>query len=1074
MTLLQIKLFGGFTVTLEGQPVTKFRSDKVRALLAYLAVQPDRDHARTSLATLLWGDLPDSAAKTNLRIELSNLKKVLKNHPALEISRNSVRFHGTHATVDALLFAETITAFLALPAELQLPKLTSLSTALDRYQGEFLAGFQLGGTVEFDDWQLLTQEQFHEQAIQALTTLQQRYTEQGNWLELAHAARRQLALVPWQERAHRNLIQALAAQGQRAAALTQYTKCCEILQEELGVEPTLATQEIAVRLRMNDSAPRATGHALIRHNLPQQLKPLVGRESEVERVYTLVQTERLVTILGLGGVGKSRLAQAVAQRAIHDFADGVWFVPLANIEMSTSTNGRIALAIAAAIGFVITDTHSPWVELNQHLAQKKLLLVLDNWEQLVSAADEIFEELFNHTSVHVLATSRVRLMLEGEAIFGLGGLSAPDRYTLFVERARRIVASFSGTDAVAEIAQICEAVGGLPLGIELAASWVEHIPLAEIGRSLTTLAVAPTQAGKLTDRHQTLQSVFEYSWQLLSPQQQQIVARLSTFRGGFDRGAANTVANSTLSDLSILIAHSLVQRVSAGRYDLHPLVQEFAASKVTASEAATLFTEHSRYYLTKLIHTVAARYATELQIEFDNLHIAWHRAMTVVEQRALAAIVKEATVPFGAYMLQCGLVADGEALFQAAVAHYETQVEEAELLALLLDQQAIFIRSNQGPKATIQLLQRALSLTKDPHLQARVQLDLANHHAELGEWTAADLHFDQAEALAEATGELTIYITAVEARVHINAIHFRGDFAQGIARLSEMITLLDHAPTPIDNDDELRIKLYQSLSLIAVRYRNYGLAIHYAKKGVLVATAHHDRRRRCFFLLDLALAEQFAGLYTAAVAHNKEALALAEEMGDSEEVGLLNANLCLTLRQAGALTEALAHGEKAVELLYAAGQARMEGQARNRVGHTLLALEEWAAADSAYADALSVWDSLPHANRYEALAGRAVAAYHLGRTAEALRCVETVLDFVTVTGLAGIVEPILLLLHCECVLRQCNQIAQANGALRQADEWVQMVSARLQDAEICAAFIARPDNCRLQARITRHKQEKAA
>ena len=219
MDLVQINLLGGFSVVADHQPITKFRSAKSRALLAYLATQPDRDNPRTTLATHC-GVIYPIAAKTDLRIELSNLHKVLADHPVLTIERNTVCFHRALATVDVANFREAVTNFLALAPESQSTQLANLVTALDFYRGEFLAGFHLTDTLEFDEWQLLIQEQLHEQAMQALNTLQQRYAEQGSWAELAAIARRQLTFVPWQETAHRNLIQALAAQGQRAAALS--------------------------------------------------------------------------------------------------------------------------------------------------------------------------------------------------------------------------------------------------------------------------------------------------------------------------------------------------------------------------------------------------------------------------------------------------------------------------------------------------------------------------------------------------------------------------------------------------------------------------------------------------------------------------------------------------------------------------------------------------------------------------------------------------------------------------------------------------------------------------------------
>lgn len=1052
MNGLQIKLLGGFTVVLGNQSVTQFRSAKARGLLAYLATQPDQDHARTTLATLLWGDLPEPAAKTNLRIELSNLNKLLADHPALTITRNTVRFHQPLATVDVGHFRDSMASFLALPAESQATQLLRLTTALDLYQGEFLAGFQLGGAMEFDEWQLLTQEQLHEQAMGALNLLQQVYAEQGNWPELATTARRQLALVPWQEGAHRNLIQALAAQGQRDAALQQYARCVAVLRTELGMEPTPATQEIAARLRSNDVSADNTKTPLARHNLPQQTKTLVGRQAEIEQVYGLVQQERLVTLLGLGGVGKSRLAQVVAQKSLRDFADGVWFVALAHIEATDNAADRIALAMAATIGFPLTNAQQPLAELVAHLADKEILFVLDNWDQLTAVADILCEHLLATQAVHLLATSRVRLQVAGEIVVPLEGLSAKAAFTLFVERARQVVPAFTAEAQRADIDQLCNQVAGLPLGIELAASWVEHFAVAEIGHSLTEIVVEPEQADGYVSRHQTLDSLFEYSWRLLSPAQQRILAHLSAFRGGFDRTAAGAITGSTLSDLSSLLAHSLIQRVSAGRYDLHPLVQEFAARKLASAAIPTLFHAHAAYYLNLLVTTELTKRAA-LRIDFNNLRSAWQQAIVAMDSQLMARSAEA----FGEFMARFGLMRDGNQLFAAAAAQFATLPPAQELVAQLLDQQALFLRCLDGLRAVKPLQQRVLRLTQNQKLQTRAHFDLANHYAEQGEWTQADFHFDQAEALAQASADLGLYIGMVEERIHINAIHFRGDFAQGIARLEELLPLLDQATTAIDDAQNLRFRILQSLPILAIRQRDYGAAIHYAQAALALARQLAHRHRQCSILLDLALAEQFAGLYEQAVAHNLASLAIAEEIGDVDQIALLKANLCLTLRQQGALTEALAYGEAAIASLRTLGNRRLEGQARNRVGHTLLALERWMAAEQAYAEALLVWAPTQHPNRYEAVAGRAVALYHLGRAPEALSLAHEVLTFVASADLIGIVEPVLLLLNCATALAGCGEDAAAYTALERAGDWVQRVTVRNHEEWVRTAFLARPD-----------------
>lgn len=1063
MNTLRIKLLGGFSVTLGDRPVTEFRSAKARGLLAYLAAEPDRDHLRPKLATLFWGEQGDSAASTNLRNELANLKKLLDAHPALEISRGALRLHSAHADIDVHALAAGIADFGAMPVEAQAQRLHELVATLDLYTGEFLAGFNLNDAVEFDDWQQITREHLHEQVMAALSTLQLRYAELGRWPELASAARRQLALAPWLEAAHRNLMQALAAQGRIQDALEQYARCCAVLEEELGVEPSLATQEIARRLRSGRASTTPP-----RHNLAQQLKAFVGRTEEIAAIHELVRAKRLVTLLGIGGVGKSHLAQAVAQTALPDFADGVWYVPLANIEAADAAPARVALAINAAMGFHHTDPQAPLAELVVHLANKQALLVLDNWEQILGAAETVLFELLHNTSVHVLATSRVRLQIEGEVSIPLAGLPPAEATSLFLDRARRIVPAFPTQGAVADIEgdilRICEQVAGLPLGIELAASWVEHFSVREIGRSLAEIAISPQQAGKMVSRHHSLSAVFEYSWQLLSPAQQQILARLSIFRGGWDRAAALAVAEAGLSELSALIGHSLVQRVAAGRYNLHPLIQELARNKLSDEQAALLVGKYSHHYLTALMATERTQRAATLQIEFENVRAAWQHAVAASD----VAIIERAAAHFGEFITQFGFMADGAKLFADAVMHFDGAPQHQEPVAQLLYRQWTFARAIHGIAAASNLSSRILSLTNNPELRVLTHTDLANHYAEVGAWELADVHFDASEAMLKESHNLAMYIDAVESRTQINALHFRGDYATGIARLQELLTLIEESAQTEDQAirdvEKTRFRILQSLALVAIRYGDYALAIRCIEQNLAWNDAFAHQQQRGWILLDMALAEQFAGLYPAAIAHNLEALAIAREIGAFEDVGLLQANLCLTMRQSGDWEQALGFGLTAIEVLEEVKWARVLGQARNRVGHTLLTLERWADAYAAYEKALVVWAPLQHPNRYEALAGRAVAAAHLGKQEEALALVAEVLNFTATAGLAGIVEPALLLLNCAAVLNDAGQAEQAQQVLGQTDAWVQMIAGRISDDAIRHAFLHnRPDNQRLNS-----------
>lgn len=395
-------------------------------------------------------------------------------------------------------------------------------------------------------------------------------------------------------------------------------------------------------------------------------------------------------------------------------------------------------------------------------------------------------------------------------------------------------------------------------------------------------------------------------------------------------------------------------------------------------------------------------------------------------------MIQQAARAFADYINQSGLVMDGNQLLADAVKQFEDDESQRELVAQLLEQQALFVRGLEGLTGVARLQQRVLTMTTDLRTRFFCHSDLANYFAEIGDWAQADFHFDRAELLAQESGDLALTIESIEGRVEINAVHFRGDFAEGITRLHDLLALLDGPHAPLENELRTRLRIMQSLTLVAIRYGDYALAIRTSQEGITLTEAAGLRQRQRHYLLNLALAEQFAGLYPAAIAHIFEALASAEEAGDLDEFALLKANLCLTMRQQGELQAALTHGLEAIEMLVRLGNKRIEGQARNRVGHTLSMLERWADAYATYGDALAVWATMQHPNRFEAVAGRAAAALHLGKQTEALALVAETLDFVQAKGLVGIVEPLRLLLNCERVLTELGEDTRGHAVLLQA------------------------------------------
>ena len=301
-------------------------------------------------------------------------------------------------------------------------------------------------------------------------------------------------------------------------------------------------------------------------------------------------------------MGKTRLAIQAAEQHLNEFAHGGAFVPLASV----GSIDEVISAIANAIKFTFFGPSDPKEYLLSYLHEKQMLLVLDNLEQLLlenpleaNIADLLIEILQQAPGIKLLVTSREALNLQEEWLFEVQGLAFPetaqmegfeefDAVTLFVQRARRAFPKFTlSEENRAEIAHICRLVEGMPLAIELAATWMRTLSPAEIAVEIeSSLDFLSTTVRDLPERHRSMRVVFDRSWQMLSPQEQQVLRNLSVFRGGFQRQAAEQVAGATLSILSTLVNRTLLRRAAAGRYDLHELVRQYSAAQLASEPQA--------------------------------------------------------------------------------------------------------------------------------------------------------------------------------------------------------------------------------------------------------------------------------------------------------------------------------------------------------------------------------------------------------------------------------------------------------------------------------------------------------
>jgi DNA-binding SARP family transcriptional activator len=431
MGTLSISLLGPLRVALDGEYVNRFEADTARALLAYLAMNVGTVFQRNMLAGLLWPDQSEPAARRNLRQALSRLRSAIGDReaapPFLSVTHTMIHFNPASSYE---LDVDTFTTMLAAVQQHPHSDMASclschrhLERAVELYRGNFLEGFEVE-SILFREWLVAKREKLHRQAIEALYQLAAYYESLGEYGKAQYYARRQVALEPWREEAHAQLIRTLALDDQRKAALDQYEECRRVLFEKLGVEPA---REVAALYRQLSRTLFPPSPSSRRHNLPPVIPPPTRHMAEVDALVkkALDFNYRLLTVVGPAGVERTRLALAAASRVSDDFAQGVWLVPLSRDgaeENPGDPHDDLAQAMVDALDPEIPSLVDPKAYLLDSLRDSEILLILDDFDRFLSGADLLLEILRNAGKVTLLVTSRWRLNFQAEYVFRVNEL----------------------------------------------------------------------------------------------------------------------------------------------------------------------------------------------------------------------------------------------------------------------------------------------------------------------------------------------------------------------------------------------------------------------------------------------------------------------------------------------------------------------------------------------------------------------------------------------------------------------------------------------------------------------------
>lgn len=884
MPRLSIQLFGTPVVTSDDHAIKTDRRKGI-AILAYLAVT-QQPQTRETLATLLWPDYERKAAFAYLRRALWTLNKSLLDG-VLSSDRHAVtlaqqpdvvvdvlRFRALLAERDQHQHAEREVCARCLPL---------LVESAELYRGIFMVGFTMEDSPEFDRWQQYHADRLQQQFLEVLCALVAGYAAQGQYEAALPFAQRWLLQDGLDEEPHCWLMRLYAELGQREAALAQFARCQTILADELGVEPMPETVALHEAIAAGDHVLESPFWDIAAetppppHNLPPLLTAFIGRDDLLQAITDQLHQPhtRLITLLGQGGIGKTTVALALAHQERANYRDGVYFVDLVPIDSADF----LVATIAEAMGILFRGSADPRTQLFDHLRDKSCLLILDNFEHILDKQRLVSDLILDAPHIDIVVTSRERLGVRAERAIDIDGLAYPQDAEsgqaypagqLYLDRVRRMNAGYRPTEEEwLAIGRICQLVAGSPLAIELAAAWSRVLSPVEIAAEITTdLDQLRSDQPHLPVRHQSLHAVFNHSWQLLMAQEQQLFARLSVFRGDFDRHAAQAVAEISLHQLAMFVDKSLVQYPQQGRYRVPEILRQFAAAALadTSADQQATMARHADHYLSNLprerqrIHGAEPQQAIKaIEAALGNIRSAWR---WTIAKRAWETLDRAV-----------GAISD----------YHELQGRYLE---------------------AVHLLQEAIDpLADDPTQALRygwVLVHLGHHVTRLGDYERAIAQMKAAVALLETSANRERYAYALSQLG--GGLSFQGAVEEAEAVLQQALDVLESAELT-----QQRAETLNYLGIVTAKKGDLDQARHYFETALSYAEQHHAQRRMGMITLNLGNVTGLAGEYEQCEQFFAQALAYSQASNDLYNIASVRIGSAELARRMGKFDMASAH-----------------------------------------------------------------------------------------------------------------------------------------------------------------------
>jgi predicted ATPase len=1087
---LTLHLFGSPTISRSATRIASFRSAKSVALLTYLAVEWGRLPSRSALATLLWSEQSEHSARKNLTQTLRRLRQDIgddaKSSRYFSITLNAIGLR-TAAEISC-----DVTAFCDLVAATKThehgsttdcaPCLTRLREAVALADGEFLAGFEVGtGAFGFEEWLFLQREQLHQMRLDALHTLTAGLLKGRAYDDAAQYARQQLAIEPWLEKAHRQLMTALAHRGDRQLALQQFERCQRSLEEELGLAPSRKTVALYEQIRAGslqsaEPSPVATVQERRQHNIPAALNLAFGQELLLAELIALQRAAayRLISLVGPGGVGKTRLALSLARSQLEHFRDGVYFVDLLGVHAADS----IPTAIADALGLPLNhnSTHLERALL-QLLRDRKMLLILDNFEHLLDGAEIVRKLLTQLPEIHLLVTTREALQFSFEFVYPVRGLPLPPAnasvealsdyavITLFVDRAHRVQRAFKLTDANrAAVVQLCTLVAGLPLGVELAATHMLDYTAAQIVAGIKSdAAFLATTLRDVPHHHRSMRAVFDWSWRLLSVEQQSLLAALSIFRGSFDADAACQVAHCEPAALMRLRSKSLLSRLSNQRYGFHELLRQFAAQHLRPSDRSRQVEEaFSTLYLQRITNatpqldtSTGIAQLSQFVGDLPNIRAAWQLASTT--QRL--PLLRHA-LPGTAYLLErIGYPHELIEICRTTLAALEglPACEDVQYLQAALHTYTgrMLGRAGDTTLSEVELAQgKRLNSADDRNLQAWNQLSDLQNLASSHRYADALARFPK---LISFTHERQLPLIEIMATYEYGLINdMLGNEQVALQQFERVIAL--HAKNGRGVTQAVGAHAY--VALIEADNGQFERAINSLLACVDRLQNAHAPRALADVQHKASIVARNVGLLDLAVELGSDACATMTRIGDNDAISRCFSSLSLTLFERREAVPALASARKSYKYAQASQSQFAIAYALSALANAAALANDWGNALRYINQAISISD--PHKDfdkDDKSLKFARVRLLFLGsRQTDASIQLEPLLDYLPAAGVpfgaTALLEPLRCFMIADQVLAKANDPRRPKY-LQAARPLLEAQIAQFSDERVRHSYIQR-------------------